>query len=429
MASPTPLAHGDISSPVLAVQLAHPLQMDSQLLADRCWQHRASILDAFALAHGDLPDRRWKSTSCTRNRNASINRSPPPYSTPAISASTPSCCSSTALTSSTVCHGQAFANTITARSGCGPCRPLCSSWNHAFIHKPASACTLDGHPLCPHPQPRPRPPGAREHEPGQMKIVTVISYPRSGSTLLLQALDSYNITALLEIYHTNPLVAVKHLARDQSLLSTTDFIESYSRETATKDPVALINAIAQIKPESGALMFKIFPGHLPDQGITQIMSRSDMVLIHTRNRLHSFISDLIATRLGSWTRTRTDTHFVDFQPDSFIFYSRRIHNFLTSVVEMAIDSKTPIAFSSYEKLIKPSDRLSSIHAIAAITLDSKDIAPSTSGSLPRRQDNRLLASQKTTNPRQLLAFLAKHNMLTLDNGTSDIQFSQYSSLI
>jgi hypothetical protein len=62
-----------------------------------------------------------------------------------------------------------------------------------------------------------------------MKIVTVISYPRSGSTLLLQALDSYNITALLEIYHTNPLVAVKHLARDQSLLSTTDFIERYSR--------------------------------------------------------------------------------------------------------------------------------------------------------------------------------------------------------
>jgi len=173
-----------------------------------------------------------------------------------------------------------------------------------------------------------------------MKIVTVISYPRSGSTLLLQALDSYNITALLEIYHTNPLVAVKHLARDQSLLSTTDFIENYSREAATKNPVALINAIAQIKPESGALMFKIFPGHLPDQGITQIISRSDMVLIHTRNRLHSFISDLIATRLGSWTRTRTDTHFVDFQPDSFIFYSRRIHNFSTSVVEMAIEQDT-----------------------------------------------------------------------------------------
>jgi hypothetical protein len=267
-----------------------------------------------------------------------------------------------------------------------------------------------------------------EHKPGQMKIVTVISYPRSGSTLLLQALDSYNITALLEIYHTNPLVAIQHLARDQSLQSTTGFIESYDREAATKDPVALIKAIAQIKPDSGALMFKIFPGHLPAGGITKIIARSDMILIHTRNRLHSFISDLIATRLSSWTRTRTDTHFVDFHPDSFIFYSKRIHDFLTSVIEMAIDSKTPIAFSSYEKLIKPSDRLSSIHAIAALTLGSKDIAPTSSSMLPRRQDNRLLASQKTTNPHQLLAFLAEHNLLTLDNGTFDIQFSHYSSL-
>lgn len=261
-----------------------------------------------------------------------------------------------------------------------------------------------------------------------MKIVTVISYPRSGSTLLLQALDSYNITALLEIYHADPLVAIKHLARDQSLQSTTGFIESYSREAVTKDPVALINAIAQLKPESGALMFKIFPGHLPARGIAQIIARSDTVLIHTRNRLHSFISDLIATRLHSWTRTRTDTHFVNFHSDSFIFYSRRIHDFLTSVVEMAIDAKTPIAFSNYEKLIKPSDRLSSIHAIAAITLGSEDIAPSSSGPLPRRQDNRVLASQKTTNPRELLTFLAVNNLLTLDNGTSDIQFSQYSSL-
>jgi hypothetical protein len=261
-----------------------------------------------------------------------------------------------------------------------------------------------------------------------MKIISVISYPRTGSSLLLEMIGCYKITALLEIFHANPLVAKKHLARDPLLQSTPGFIEGYTREVAARDPVALIDTITQIKSESNALMFKIFPGHLPAQAMAQVIAKSDILLIHSRNRIHSFISDVIATRLGSWARTATDTHYVDFCSRSFIFYSRHVHDFLTSAISLAIDSSTPIAFSNYEMLIEPSSRKSAANAISAMLLGSKHVATSSSGRLPRRQDNRLLASQKVTNPDQLLDFLGQRNLLALDRGTFDIKFSQYASL-
>ena len=259
-----------------------------------------------------------------------------------------------------------------------------------------------------------------------MKIITVVSYPRTGSSLLMHRMKCSNATVLLEIFHPNPLVAKKHLEGDKVLKSMPDFIQGYTREAAIQDPVALIDAIARIKLETNAIIFKIFPAHLPDQALAKVIARSDTLLIHSRNRIHSFISDVIATRLCSWSGTITNNHYVDFCSDSFKVYSRHIHDFMLYAIKIAIDNKTTILFSEYEKIIEPVSRESVIYAILAKLLGSNDVAINSSGWLPKRQDERVLASQKVVNSDRLLEFLGQHNLVALDRGTFDIKFSQYS---
>lgn len=236
-----------------------------------------------------------------------------------------------------------------------------------------------------------------------------------------------NATVLLEIFHPNPLVAKNHLEGDRVLKSMPDFIQGYTREAVVQDPLALIDAIARIKLETNALIFKIFPGHLPDQALAKVIARSDTILIHSRNRIHSFISDVIATRISSWSGTLTNDQYVNFRPDSFKFYSRRVHDFLLYAINLAIDSKANILFSDYEKIIDPSSRETVVNAILSKLLGSKDVAINSSVWLPRRQDERVLASQKVVNSDQLLEFLGQYNLVALDRGTFDIKFSQYSS--
>jgi hypothetical protein len=258
-----------------------------------------------------------------------------------------------------------------------------------------------------------------------MKIITVASYPRTGSSLLLHALNRYRITALLEIFHTNPAVARKHLAADTTLRSAPGFIDSYSRDTAIQSPSALLDAIAQIKKESSAIIFKVFPGHLPENGLAEIITKSDTLLIHSRNRLHTYISDVIATRTGSWTRNSTSNQFIDFQQKSFKHYSRHIHNFLSSALGLAIDNKTPIVFSSYEALMESSVE-AAVGSLLRALLGSNDLSTQTAGRLPQRQDERLLASDKVSNPGELLAFLNEQDLIALNNGNVDVPFSRYA---
>jgi hypothetical protein len=241
-------------------------------------------------------------------------------------------------------------------------------------------------------------------------------------------MNRYDVTGLLEIFHTNPVVARNHLAADEALKSTPSFINTYTREAATQEPLALLDTIARIKQERNAIVFKIFPDHLPGHALAEVIAKSDELLIHTRNRIHSYISDVIATRLASWSHISTSDQYIDFSPDSFRHYSRHVHKFLSSALELAIDSKKAISFSSYEALMEDSARESIVHTLLTALLGSNHLGTHTADWLPTRQDTRPLASDKVTNPDTLLEFLEEQNVNALDNGAFDISFSKYSSI-
>lgn len=263
-----------------------------------------------------------------------------------------------------------------------------------------------------------------------MKIITVISYPRTGSSLLIRKIGHFRVTALLEIFHANPAIAQRHLKLDRVLRACPEFIQGYTREAYLHDPIALIDAVAELKPNSEALVFKVFPGHLPAEALEEVVARSDALVIHTRNRLHSFLSDVIATRLGSWGGTQTTDQYVAFSADSFRSYSDHIHEFLSFSMGLAIDHKTSILFSGYETIIEPSCCEAVVEAMLTTLLGHKPkaIAVNASPGLPARQDSRILASQKVANPGELAGFLDQHSIQALDSGMVDIAFSRYASL-
>ncbi|MBE9152601.1 hypothetical protein [Cyanobium sp. LEGE 06113] len=263
-----------------------------------------------------------------------------------------------------------------------------------------------------------------------MKIITVISYPRTGSSLLIRKIGQFRVTALLEIFHVNPAIATRHLQRDRALRACSEFIQGYSREVYRHDPLALIDAISELKPNSEALVFKVFPAHLSAEALERVVARSDALVIHTRNRLHSFLSDVIATRLGSWGGMQTADQHVVFSADSFQSYSAHIHDFLSLSLKLAIDHKTSILFSDYETIIEPSCCADFVEAMLTTLLGHrpKTMAVNTSTGLPVRQDSRILATQKVANPDELAAFLAQHSLQMLDSGIVDIAFSDYSLL-
>lgn len=261
-----------------------------------------------------------------------------------------------------------------------------------------------------------------------MKIIAVISYPRTGSSLLIHKLKCYPVTALLEIFHSSPAVAKRHLEIDPILRATPAIIDGYTREAVIDDPLGFIDAVAQLKSQTDALIFKLFPGHLPSHVLETIISKSDSILIHTRNRLHSFISDLIAARLRSWGGTSTSDQYVSFCPTSFLDYSARIHEFLSYAIKLAIDSKTPILFSCYETLASPLSCDMAIQAMLSQLLGAKAVVTNPSPWIPQRQDSRLNASHKVTNSETLIDFLVQNQVLFLDNGLADLAFSQYPSL-
>lgn len=260
-----------------------------------------------------------------------------------------------------------------------------------------------------------------------MKVITVASYPRTGSSLLIRRMERRGVTALLEIFHANPVIAKRHLSLDRRLRSCPELLRDYTRETYTQEPIALIDAITRLKPNSEALAFKVFPGHLPAEALEKVIARSDALVVHSRNRLHSFLSDVIATRLGSWGGTTTREQHVDFSAVAFKCYSEHIQKFLAQAMKLAVDQNTNILFSSYEKLITPPGCDSVVEAMLSTLLGHKAHPPNPSARLPTRQDDRSLASEKVTNPGELIEFLQQHDALALNAGTFDMAFSRYTS--
>jgi hypothetical protein len=264
-----------------------------------------------------------------------------------------------------------------------------------------------------------------------MKVVSIISYPRTGSSLLIHQARSLPMCALLEIFHPDESVARKHLSSHPYGDQFSRLASAYNRHDILNDIPAFIEELRSCCPND-ILTFKIFPGHLHSVSLEQLIRESSAVLVHTRNRLHSFISDLIAGELGKWGGVNTTTKTIYFKEEEFQRYLKITQDFLSCSIDYAIDQKKSILFSSFEDLKGfhcPEEQLHYVGDIFSHVTGHTLRPLHESRDLPRQQDERSYASDKVVNTIDLTKFMSTHQAQALDSNDSDITYSHYCKII
>lgn len=264
-----------------------------------------------------------------------------------------------------------------------------------------------------------------------MKVVTIISYPRTGSSLLIHQARSLPLCALLEIFHPDESVAREHLVNNPYGSCFTDLSHQYVRNDVIGNVSTFLERLIERSP-SDVLVFKVFPGHLPPAALECLIAQSSAILIHTRNRLHSYISNTIAGQLKSWGGINTSHSSILFQHEDFLRYLAVVQEFLSVSMTYAVDHSTPILFSSFERLSENDDSEVQLRHVAQIFshVTGRLLEPLlTSRDLPRRQDGRSLAIDKVSNPAELNEFLEMTNAQCLNDSSRDILNSDYVRII
>jgi hypothetical protein len=146
-----------------------------------------------------------------------------------------------------------------------------------------------------------------------MRIVTVLSHPRSGSNLLMDLLSSCaSVTAVYEIFN--------FLTLDRGPL--TEPIErpfdSFAALDIAKndDPIGTLKALTANR-DVDLLILKIFPGHLNDTGLQKLIAGSSAVIQLTRNPLSAWVSAAIAMETDQWDNTDSSDIRIHWDAISF----------------------------------------------------------------------------------------------------------------
>ena len=260
-----------------------------------------------------------------------------------------------------------------------------------------------------------------------MKIICLVSHPRSGSTSLINKIaKNTRSSGVLEIFHPIEEVICQHL--DQGLgkgasdllkcsLGTSD-LRSFS-QTNLK---CYLNEVASIAGKNGSssLVFKIFPGHLKDESnLTELFSLTNKVFYLRRNTLHSYISNQKAIKVGTYANVDTSDVFIEFIEKEYIQWKNGIDRFFSHTAKILENLKISYKFFDYEKLYESDDLdISKLAEHLELPIDqSRRLDYSL-----RKQDSRNLATEKISNPENLIRFLNKYEIIDL-NESSCIDFN------
>jgi hypothetical protein len=264
------------------------------------------------------------------------------------------------------------------------------------------------------------------YQPGSMKskeLITVVSHPRSGSSyFVFQARKIREIRGMLEIFHNDEAIIESHL--EDLFDPVNKRFGNYSqslRQRVEGSPLSYIELIQQ-QIEQVYLLFKIFPGHLPDDKLKLLVRHSDHVIFFLRNVLHSFISNKISKKLNCYSDVDTSEVKVTFTPREFIWWTCYICRHFDAA-GFSPDEQSSLIH--YEQL----SACESAPAWLARHLQAQfghAFTFTDEGHLPLRQDSRADACDKVSNPKEMTAWLEQHDLTYLIDAS---QSSNYADLL
>lgn len=252
-----------------------------------------------------------------------------------------------------------------------------------------------------------------------MKLICLISHPRSGSTSLMKKIQQEsNTSAVLEIFHPNEDVINQHLDEGLGKGGSHRVKEKLSieniRDFAVEYPVKYIEAIRSVSAENNqeAVIFKIFPGHIKNvEKLAEVISLCDSLFFLRRNTLHSYISNKKAIKVGTYANVNTSQIKVDFNGKEFLSWRESIYSFFNTVEKLLNHDKIEVLYCNYEELYSKDERfINTMYSKMRISVVNVE------KSVPalRKQDNSPYAHEKISNPDDLLGFLYEYKLQELD---------------
>ena len=261
------------------------------------------------------------------------------------------------------------------------------------------------------------------------KIVTVVSHPRSGSTFLVaEAGKLSNVRALMEVFHCNESVVVDHLqAFADPIKKQLAVTEDGFREKIISDPLQYLQELNKEVPE-GILLFKVFPEHLPADKLGHVIHASNLIIFLLRNVLHSFISNEIAKKLERFGGVDTSEIKIEFSKSAFLWWVGFIVTYFNSAMDSVRNHNKDFVFVHYEDLMKQS----SVSAWLASQLEEQlgEVFSYSDGDVwIKKQDKRISALDKVTNPAYMQEWVAMEGLSYLLDGTNPSKYDDLQRLV
>ena len=257
------------------------------------------------------------------------------------------------------------------------------------------------------------------------RFFVVVAHARSGSTLVCKTIsDQFDGRVFLEIFHQELDVILDHLFElaDPAVQHFEHIPRDQLREYLARNPTQLKNFLLE-HAEGEDTFCKVFPGHLQLDALSDLLAETSGVVILHRNPLHSFISNQIASGTNKWRTVDTSGEKVSFSPSEFERYIRQMASFYESVGSILERHGTPRVDINYELFFSSNRVKQFVEQLAPLKLNSS-IGDGSFGEDLVRQDRRISASSKVSNPEELLNWLEEKKLIHVDDGTVPVSFNE-----
>ena len=209
---------------------------------------------------------------------------------------------------------------------------------------------------------------------------------------------------MMEPFHQDIGVATAHI-KNALKDSYDEFQASVSKtyhsilELRQSDPSDYIEEIA--KHTTGQFIsLKVFPGHLEQQRLRELIRHSAAVAFLRRNPLHSYISARIAERLDVWSGQDTSKIKIGFEKDTFVKWNNHNWRFFENALQLVDETNVAKIDLCYEELLNIDQALNKLQDDFTRAQVPLIISPAKNPN-SKVQDSRTSALDKVNNPNHL----------------------------
>lgn len=188
-----------------------------------------------------------------------------------------------------------------------------------------------------------------------MRAICLAAAPRTGSNLLSETWGAFDRHLCFnEVFHTQGVLeAQRHLSALSRHLGQPfrSIHDPALIAVARGAPMRFLDTMAHIAAEDGAesYSFKLFPPHLDDAQLPDVLGRPDLsVVILKRRSIDAHVSDLKAARARCWMRVDTTGTRVALNLDRYLDWKRRRDAWYERVEALLTDIGKPAPVLRYE---------------------------------------------------------------------------------